>query len=86
MGGAVSVQVAESVVMCEAFSRVATFARTFSDSYVLDDTASASDDLQTDFGINKGNVVGIGDRAPVLNFSTSFADTPIITESLAHSF
>jgi hypothetical protein len=86
MGGAISVQVAESVVMSESFSRVATFARVFSDSYALDDTASASDDLQTDFGINKGNVVGVGDSAPVLTFSTSFADTPTITESLAHSF
>jgi len=86
MGGAVSIQVAESVVMSESFSRVATFARTFSDSYALDDTASASDDLQTDFGINKGNIVGIGDSVPVLTFSTSFADTPTITESLAHSF
>ena len=86
MGDSVKVQTLENVVMSESFSRVATFARAFSDSYALDDTASASDDLQTDFGINKGNIVGVGDSAPTFAFTTSFSDTPTVTESLAYSF
>ena len=60
--------------------------RAFSDSYALDDVASPSDDLRTDVTVNKGNVVSVGDSTPVLTFSTSFADTPTITESLAYSF
>ena len=86
MGGAITVQVLESVVMSESFSRTAAFVRAFSDSYALDDVASASDDLQTDVTINKGNVVGVGDSDPAIAFSTSAADTPTITESLAYSF
>ena len=77
---------ADSVAISEVFSRVSTFVRAFSDSYALDDTASASDDLQTDFGVNKGNTVGVGDSAPVLTFSTSFADSSTITESIANAF
>ena len=86
MGGAITVQVAESVVMSESFSRVATFVRAFSDSYALDDVASPSDDLRTDVLINKGNVVGVGDSDPTIAFSTTAADTPTITENLAYSF
>ena len=52
----------------------------------LDDTASPSDELKTDVNINKGNIVSIGDSAPTFTFSTSFSDTPTVTESLAYSF
>lgn len=86
MGGTITTQVAESVVISEVFSRVATFTRTFSDSYALDDTASPSDELRTDVNINKGNIVGIGDSAPVFTFSTSFADTSTITDSPSIEF
>ena len=86
MGADITVQTSESVVMSEVFSRVATFSRSFSDSYTLDDTASPSDELRTDVNINKGNVVSLGDSAPVFNVSTSFSDSPSITESLAYSF
>ena len=86
MGGAITVQNAETVAISEVFSRVATFSRSFSDSYTLDDTASPSDELRTDVNINKGNIVSLGDSAPVFNVSTSFSDTPTVTESLAYSF
>jgi len=86
MGDSVKVQTLENVVMSESFSRVATFVRAFSDSYALDDVASPSDDLRTDVLINKGNVVGVGDSDPTIAFSTTAADTPTITESLAYSF
>lgn len=86
MGGAITTQTAESVVMSEVFSRVATFSRSFSDSYTLDDTASPSDELRTDVNISKGNIVSIGDSAPTFAFTTSFSDTPTVTESLAYSF
>ena len=86
MGGAITVQNAETVAISEVFSRVATFSRSFSDSYTLDDTASPSDELRTDVNINKGNIVSLGDSAPVFSVSTSFSDTPTVTESLAYSF
>ena len=86
MGGAITVQNAETVAISEVFSRVATFSRSFSDSYTLDDTASPSDELKTDVNINKGNIVSLGDSAPVFSVSTSFSDTPTVTESLAYSF
>ena len=86
MGADITVQTSESVVMSEVFSRVATFSRSFSDSYTLDDTASPSDELRTDVNINKGNIVSLGDSAPVFSVSTSFSDSPSITESLAYSF
>tara|TARA_R100001509_G_scaffold158572_1_gene123898 strand:- start:18 stop:1904 length:1887 start_codon:yes stop_codon:yes gene_type:complete len=86
MGDSVKVQTLENVVMSESFSRVATFVRAFSDSYALDDVASPSDDLRTDVTINKGNIVSLGDSAPVFSVSTSFSDSPSITESLAYSF
>jgi hypothetical protein len=76
----------ETVTISEVFSRVATFTRTFSDSYALDDTASPSDELRTDVNINKGNIIGIGDSAPVFTFSTSFADTSTITDSPSIEF
>ena len=86
MGGAITVQVAESVTVSESFSRVATFVRAFSDSYALDDVASPSDNLRTDVTVNKGNIVSIGDSAPTFAFTTGFSDTPTISESFAYSF
>ena len=86
MGGSITVQNAETVAISEVFSRVATFSRSFSDSYTLDDVASPSDELRTDVTITKGNIVSIGDSAPTFAFTTGFSDTPTISESLAYSF
>ena len=37
----------------ESLARVVSFVRALSDAYTLDDTASASDDLQTDINMQK---------------------------------
>ena len=77
---------ADTVSVAESFASVRTFVRAFSDAYSLDDTASAEDDLATESGLNKNNVVSIGENLDSFAVSKPFSDTPTISESFAHDF
>ena len=85
MGGSITAQTAESVAMSESLSRTVVYTRAFADAYALDDVASPSDDLRTDFGINKGNIISIAES---LNYaiSTSKSDTASLTDSPSIEF
>lgn len=77
----------DSVSTSDSPTLVNVFVRAFSDSAALDDTASASDDLRTDVGINKGNVVTMSDAlSHVMAYASTLADTPSLSESAAISF
>ena len=85
MGGGISSSNPESVSISESLARVVTYSRSFADAYALDDIASPSDDLRTDFGINKNNIVSIAES---LNYaiSTSRTDTASLTDSPSIEF
>ena len=68
--------------MAESLARVVSYVRALSDAYTLDDTASASDELQTDTNMQKGNVFSVSD-APVLTTEPGLSDTQSIAEQAA---
>ena len=82
MGGQANISSLGDVTMSESLARVVSFVRALSDAYTLDDTASASDDLQTDINMQKGNVFSISD-APVLTTEPGLSDTQSIAEQAA---
>ena len=76
----------DTLSIAESFASVRTFVRAFSDSYSLDDTASASDDLATESGVYKNNVVSVSESLNVSAFGKALSDTPTVSESFAHAF
>ena len=82
MGGQVNISSVGDLAISESLARVVSFVRALSDAYTLDDTASASDDLQTDINMQKGNVFSISD-APVLTTEPGLSDTQSIAEQAA---
>ena len=77
----------DSVSTADSPSLVNVFVRAFSDSYALDDTASASDDLRTDIGLNKNNVVTMSESLSfVMGLVQTLADSTSLAESAALSF
>ena len=82
MGGQVNINSVGDLAISESLARVVSFVRALSDAYTLDDTASASDDLQTDINMQKGNVFSISD-APVLTTEPGLSDTQSIAEQAA---
>jgi len=77
----------DSVSTSDSPALVNVFVRAFSDSAALDDTASASDDLRTDVGVNKNNVVTMSDAlSHIMAYVSTLADTPSLSESTAFSF
>jgi hypothetical protein len=82
MGNKIITRPAQIVTMLESFARTATFERVFTDATSLDDTASASDDLATESGINKNNIVSV-DESLIFGTILPLADTTSIAESLA---
>ena len=71
--------------MSENYADVITFVRAFADWYALDDTASASDALATESGVNKNNIVNVSEA---LNFILNLGptDSATVSEVLAISF
>ena len=70
------------IEMSESLAKVATFLRTFTDAYALDDTASPSDDLATESGINKNNVVSVAESLGPFAVSKPLTDTATVTENI----
>lgn len=83
MGNKVNLIHPMRVEMSESFSQLSSFIRTFSDAYALDDTASASDDLATESGINKNNVVSATESLGPFAVSKPFADSTNISENIS---
>ena len=54
--------------LTESLARTVVYVRTFADAYTLDDLASASDELATESGLNKSNIVSVLD-APAFSFT-----------------
>lgn len=77
--------IADSFSFSDSFSRVVQFARSFSDSFTLDDAASVDDELQTDVTLNKGNVVSVSEALSYA-FSTTASESVTISESFANAF
>ena len=82
MGNKINLIAPMRVEMSESLAKVATFLRTFTDAASLDDTASASDDLATESGINKNNVVSVTESLSVSAFGKPLTDTATINEQI----
>lgn len=82
MGNKVNLIEPMRVEMSESLAKVATFLRTFTDAYSLDDTASPSDDLATESGINKNNVVSVAESLGPFAVSKPLTDTATVTENI----
>ena len=83
MGGRIDVQEDMQLTMRDhLFSRQVAFLRTFTDAASLDDTASASDDLATESGINKNNVVSVAESLNVSAFGKPLTDTATVSEQI----
>ncbi len=82
MGNKVNLIAPMRVEMSESLAKVSTFLRTFTDAYSLDDTASPSDDLATESGINKNNVVSIAESLGPFAVSKPLTDTATVTEQI----
>ena len=83
MGGRIDVQDDMHLTMRDhLFSRQVAFLRTFTDAASLDDTASASDDLATESGINKNNVVSVAESLNVSAFGKPLTDTATVSEQI----
>jgi hypothetical protein len=85
MGGQANAVAAGDFNMLEAFSRVVTFARTFTDGASLDDVASASDDLATQSGINKNNIFSFTDVQAFSVGKAGVTDSFDVSESLSYN-
>lgn len=82
MGNKINLIAPMRVEMSESLAKVSTFLRTFTDAYSLDDTASPSDDLATESGINKNNVVSIAESLGPFAVSKPLTDTVTISEQI----
>lgn len=82
MGNKVNLIAPMRVEMSESLAKVSTFLRTFTDAYALDDTASPSDDLATESGINKNNVVSVAESLGPFAVSKPLTDTATVTENI----
>ena len=82
MGNKINLIAPMRVEMSESLAKVSTFLRTFTDTTSLDDTASASDDLATESGINKNNVVSIAESLGPFAVSKPLTDTVTISEQI----
>ncbi len=82
MGNRVNLIAPMRVEMSESLAKVSTFLRTFTDAASLDDTASASDDLATESGINKNNVVSIAENLGPFAVAKPFTDTATVSEQI----
>ena len=82
MGNKVNLIEPMRVEMSESLAKVATFLRTFTDAYSLDDTASPSDDLATESGINKNNVVSVAESLGPFAVSKPLTDTATVSEQI----
>lgn len=82
MGNKVNLIAPMRVEMSESLAKVSTFLRTFTDAYSLDDTASPSDDLATESGINKNNVVSIAESLGPFAVSKPLTDTATVSEQI----
>ena len=84
---AVSLAKTETPTMSDVFSRTVTFVRSFADAYTLDDEASATDVLQTDSILVKGNIVTISEaqatsvNKPSITASVSMQETSALAFS-----
>jgi hypothetical protein len=82
MGNKVNLIAPMRVEISESLAKVSAFARAFTDAASLDDTASASDDLATQSGINKSNIVSVAESLNVSAFGKPLTDTATINESI----
>ena len=82
MGGQANISALGDLSVSESLARVVSYVRALSDAYTLDDTASASDELQTDTNMQKGNIFSISD-APALTTEPGLSDTQSIAEQAA---
>ena len=84
MGGRIDIQGPMNVRVGDFGNivKVVSFARTFTDTTSLDDTASASDDLATESGINKNNVVSVAESLGPFAVSKPLTDTATVTENI----
>lgn len=72
MGGQAGITAGSGAIaamsITESLARTVVYVRTFADAYTLDDLASASDELATESGLNKSNIVSVSD-APAFSFT-----------------
>jgi len=84
---AIALAKTETPTMSDVFSRAVIFVRSFTDAYTLDDTASATDVLQTDSTLVKGNIFTISETQatsvskPAIIASVSMQETSALAFS-----
>jgi len=81
MGGQINITTTGDISMSESLARQVAYQRALSDAYTLDDTASASDELQTDINMQKGNVFSVVE-VHALGLERPVTDAPSLSESL----
>ena len=81
MGGQINITTTGDISMSESLARQVAYQRAFTDAYTLDDTASASDELQTDINMQKGNVFSVVE-VHALGLERPVTDAPSLSESL----
>ena len=76
----------DSFSFADDFSRVVPYVRSFADTYGLDDTASASDDLATQSNLNKTNVVSMAEASAFAFTPGTIAEGFSVEEAYTSSF
>ena len=84
MGNKIVTRDEQSISVSESFSKVTDYIRSLTDAYSLDDQTSASDELGTAFGINKGNVFSMLESLSLSEIGKLLADTTNVSEDFTY--
>ena len=68
------------------FSRVVPYVRSFADTYGLDDTSSVDDELATDTGVNKTNIISVTETQAFAITPGTKTDSVSVAEAYVSSF
>lgn len=77
---------ADSFNVGESFARVVVYTRTFTDTYGLDDASSVDDELATDTGVNKTNIVNVAETHAFAFTPGTIAEGVTVGEAYVSSF
>lgn len=84
MGNKIVTRDEQSISVSESFSKVTDYIRSLTDAYSLDDQTSASDELGTSFGINKGNVFSMLESLTLSEIGKLLSDTTNVSEDFTY--
>ena len=76
----------DSFSFTDNFSRVVPYVRSFADAYGLDDTSSVDDELATDTGVNKTNIISVTETQAFAITPGTKTDSVSVAEAYVSSF